>query len=731
MDALDSFAPLRADEAHVETIRPDEDLWCPVLPVPDDAPKLTKTTIEKHCPTGYVFTSRWCYRDQDGHRLLYMARYDRPANGQHTTKQFKPLTYCDGPDGRSEWRCKNLPLPRPLYGLDELAARRDAPVLIVVGEKTVTEASHLFIDHVVITSPNGSNSARKADWSPLAGRAVTIWSDNNPPGSGYAADVADMLHKAGTASVRVVQIPDGWPPGWDLADPLPPGVTEADLAKMLAKAEPVTNVGLDIWSTPIPIVSTLPPVESFTPAMLPRVLRDYVMDVADHQQSPPDFVAVAAICGVAAMVGNKFRIRPKQNDDWEVVPNLWGAIVGRPSAMKSPAMQSALAPVYALQDELRRAWEEECKTLMIEAAVSNLNAKQAKRKAEKALRAGDREEAKKILPNAISASEHPPCPRLIINDATVEKLGELLNQNANGLLLIRDELAGFLTRMEKEEFQGERTLYLEAFSGDGCFTYDRIVRGTIHIQNCTLSIIGGVQPSRIAPLVRGAMSGTSNDGLIQRLQMTVWPDDICSWRWVDRKPDRDARDAFEDVFRYLSTLPCGFQDRPHVLRFTPEAQNLYREWMEDIQVEARSGVLTSTLESHVLKMPKTVASLALIFELIDGGLQFVGEEATRLALGWADYLRSHANRLYAAGQTMTEEGARLIVERRGQLPDPFTIWDIQRKGWATLADHEAVLAAVDVLIATSHCREVRSTASPAGGRPSVRYVWNPTLRQKE
>ena len=427
-------------------------------------------------------------------------------------------------------------------------------------------------------------------------------------------------------------------------------MTEADLTELLAEAASVSNVESDVWRTPQPIASTLPPVEAFTPALLPKALRDYVMDVADRQQSPPDFVAVTAICGVAAMVGNKFRIRPKQNDDWEVVPNLWGAIVGRPSAMKSPAMQSALAPVYALQDELRRAWEEECKTLMIEAAVSNLNAKQAKKKAEKALEAGDREEAKKILANVISANEHPPCPRLIINDATVEKLGELLNQNANGLLLIRDELAGFLARMEKEEFQGERAFYLEAFNGDGCFTYDQIVRGTIHIQNCTLSIIGGVQPSRIAPLVRGAMSGTSNDGLLQRLQMTVWPDDICSWRWVDRKPDRDARDAFEDVFRYLSTLPRGFQDRPHVLRFTPEAQNLYREWMEDIQVEARSGVLTSTLESHVLKMPKTVASLALIFELIDGGLQFVGEEATRLALGWADYLRSHANRLYQRGR---------------------------------------------------------------------------------
>lgn len=32
------------------------------------------------------------------------------------------------------------------------------------------------------------------------------------------------------------------------------------------------------------------------------------------------------------------------------------------------------------------------------------------------------------------------------------------------------------------------------------------------------------QPSGIAPIVRGAIIGTGNDGLIQWLQMTVWPD---------------------------------------------------------------------------------------------------------------------------------------------------------------------------------------------------------------
>ena len=125
--------------------------------------------------------------------------------------------------------------------------------------------------------------------------------------------------------------------------------------------------------------------------------------------------------------------------------------------------------------------------------------------------------------------EDPSCPRLIVNDATVEKLGELLNENPNGLLLTRDELAGFLARIESEEYQSERAFYLEAFSGDGKYTCDRIGRGTIHIEHCILSLIGGIQPTKLAPLVRAALGGTNNDGLVQRLQLAVWPDDIGSW----------------------------------------------------------------------------------------------------------------------------------------------------------------------------------------------------------
>jgi hypothetical protein len=103
------------------------------------------------------------------------------------------------------------------------------------------------------------------------------------------------------------------------------------------------------------------------------------------------------ICGLAALAGNRVRIRPKQHDDWEVVPNLWGAIIGRPSAMKSPAMRSALAPLYAIQDNLGKDWEAAQRDASIEGALSGLDDKEAAKKAAKAIKGGDREEAKRLL----------------------------------------------------------------------------------------------------------------------------------------------------------------------------------------------------------------------------------------------------------------------------------------------------------------------------------------------
>ncbi len=94
---------------------------------------------------------------------------------------------------------------------------------------------------------------------------------------------------------------------------------------------------------PDPISSVMP----FDAEMLPESIREYVLDIADRQQSSPDFVAVSAICGLAAVLGRKVLMRPKQHDDWTVTPNQWGALIGRPSAMKSPKHERGFETIRA------------------------------------------------------------------------------------------------------------------------------------------------------------------------------------------------------------------------------------------------------------------------------------------------------------------------------------------------------------------------------------------------
>lgn len=60
--------------------------------------------------------------------------------------------------------------------------------------------------------------------------------------------------------------------------------------------------------------------------------------------------------------------------------------------------------------------------------------------------------------------------------------------------------------------------------------------------------------------------------------------------------------------------------------------------MKEIQDAARSPEIHPALESHMLKMPQTIAGLALLFEIIDGGLEAVGVQAITRALRWAQPL---------------------------------------------------------------------------------------------
>ena len=481
--------------------------------------------------------------------------------------------------------------------------------------------------------------------------------------------------------------------------------------------EPVTAV------TPLP--DPLPPVEPFVPELLPKALSDYVVDVAKRIPSvPPDFVAVSAICALAGVVGCRIGIKPKQRDEWVVVPNQWGALIGRPSAGKTPAINEAMRPVKAIEAEETRAFREAEKEHQATTKVLAMQAQADEKQAKKLIAEGKSEQARVLLMSAeYGVQEEPARRRIIVKDATVESLGELLSKNPTGLLLERDELTGWLARIQREDAQEERAFFLEGWNGNGTYTVDRIGRGHIAIPRHCVSIIGGIQPSKLEPLVRSAVMAKADDGLIQRFQLAVWPDDRKQWQWVDRYPAQDAKKAYSEAFNRLWALPIPDpEEELPCLRFTPEAQALFIRWSEEHQAEARSDEHPDAVQSHLLKMDTTMAGLALLFELVQGGREAVGVEATLLALAWSDYLKSHANRIYSAGVAAGLHGARLLLRRKDKLPDGFKSRDIKRKGWTGLTDNEVVSDALDILC--EHGYLIERPVNPSLGRPTVTFAWN-------
>ena len=187
---VDPFAPVAGSKRRPVAAAT---AWTAIMPVPDGTPPPPAAH-----PTLGAATTEWRYADAAGRVLGYVRRFD-PAEG----KQFRPLTLQRSAAGaNAEWRWESWPAPRPLYGLRELAQRPGAPVVVTEGEKACDAARKLLPGFVAVTSPNGSKSAGKADWSPLRGRAVTIWPDADPAGGDYARAVAKATERAGASRWR-------------------------------------------------------------------------------------------------------------------------------------------------------------------------------------------------------------------------------------------------------------------------------------------------------------------------------------------------------------------------------------------------------------------------------------------------------------------------------------------------------------------------------------------------
>jgi putative DNA primase/helicase len=517
-------------------------------------------------------------------------------------------------------------------------------------------------------------------------------------------------------------------------------------ARLAGMADP--EQGAEPWPEPAELPGLLPAVPEMPAALIPEPFRGFVMDVSERMQVAAEIPAVSIIVSISSVVGRSIGIHPKQHDPWLVIPNLWGLIAARSGMLKSPAIAEGTGPIGVLERNERLKHESEEAALRADEEISAARLAAVRADIAKAAKSKNEAELRQLKDELLRLqaeiqSQRVPRRRYRANDATTEKLLEILVDNPRGLFVYRDELAGWLRSLDKVGREMDRAFYLESWNGDQPFTSDRIGRGTIHVPALCLSVFGGIQPPKLAAYVSDTLNSTSNDdGLIQRFQLAVHPDPHKDWKLVDRPADHNAKGRAVRVFEILDAYEPGELGVPvehgtPSIHFDAAAQDLFNEWVTTHQRRILEGECGPAFESHLSKYRSLMPSLALLFHLIEwadangprGDIGPVSLDAAALAAAWCDYLELHARKIYAGAINPDLQAAHLLQEkiRQGKVRDGSRVREIYRNQWSGLQTKERVIQGLMILAEHGHVR--LASVKAGAGRPASETVnINPRLK---
>jgi Protein of unknown function (DUF3987) len=704
----------------------------------------------------------WKYRDEERNATALVARYDdRKEDAKKRFHQYRLAA-----DG--QW-VEGASTPLPLYGLDTLPKPHvTQKVYIFEGEKCATAAHHLGLS--ALTSMMGSSQAQYADWAILAKfRHVcefVLIPDNDNPGHKYMEAVAQEVQKScPSAKLTVCKLSIenksddfvDWilahskcPPEWDGFGPIDEPHSEY---LRIAFEDYVNSNSLDAFkyfeknvdgppafnSSPEAIKESLSEVLPCPTLTLPQELADWIQGNAKQMQIAEDYFVASLLVYLGSLIGRKRGLRLRQGTSWIEFPNLWGMVVGRPAMMKSPAMKAVLGPLEVLATRAIDEYNAALKQYESELESWKIRSKACEEVYKNDYKNSLKKETQSQKPVKRHIEEMPTEPkkrRYKTQDATTQKLGEILLDNPQGLLLYRDELAGWLISFEKNGREGDRQFFLESWSGNQAFDVDRIERGSLHIPALCLSIFGSIQPGPLGQYINSALQGgTGDDGFIQRFQIMVWPNTKDHWELIQGIPISELETPVNQIFNCLDRLTFDPIGAPVILSFTNEAQALFDKWQGSYEKRLRAGDLPPHMEAHLTKYKKLLPSLCLILEHVQEAANgkhpsAVSVHTLESAIGWLAYFESHAHRIYGSGANATPKIAKELIKhlRKGDIEEPFTIRDIYHgKHWGGLGTAKQVQEVVDYLVEKHY---LASKLVKSVGRPTEKYWVNPQIYEE-
>ena len=246
--------------------------------------------------------------------------------------------------------------------------------------------------------------------------------------------------------------------------------------------------------------------------------------------------AHAILAALASAIGNTAVIRLKHG--WLEPSVLWVALVGWSGTLKSPVLDLALCPIRRRQAT----------------AIANFEAAWQAYETEKEQYGADlrewlRKGKSKGEPEP-RPPEEPTCERFYVSDVTVEALAKRLQKTPRGLLLAREELAGWLGSFDlyKGGKGGSDSSHWLTMFGARDLLVDRKSEGQkpIFVPRAAVSIVGGIQPQ---VLQRALGREHFDDGMAARLLLTMPP--TTQKHWTEATVDRTTEAAMESLFDFL------------------------------------------------------------------------------------------------------------------------------------------------------------------------------------
>ncbi|GAA4420245.1 DUF3987 domain-containing protein [Bremerella cremea] len=652
-----------------------------------------------------------------------VARYDyqdETGNLQFQVVRMQPKTFRQRrPDEKGGWHFNVKGIRVVPFRLPRLLADSGRVVFIVEGEKDVEALERIGC---LATCNAGGALKWTADHSAfLKDRTVVILPDNDEPGRQHAQSVAMSLQGIALA-VKVVTLP-GLPEKGDVSDWLATGGTKEQL-KQLALETALWEPGQEPWPEIDSIDSRDLP--AFPTEVLPPILQTFVEAESHFTQTPPDMTAMLclAVCGAALAKRVRIEARPGFSEP----TNLFVCAILDPGNRKSAVFGDVTRP---LKDIEREPIEEARPTV---ARMASQRRQDEKRLANLEKKGGDDPDARQAaIDLAAELDLQPPAvlPRLIVDDATGEKLGMMLSDQGGRLASFSPEGTVFDLMAGQYSKSGlpQMDVYLKGHNGDD-LTTDRVGRETVQVASPALTCGYTVQKSVIESL--NETKAFRGRGLLGRF-LYAMPQSWIGRRLVACPPVPEmVKAAYDHLVRRLFST-----EGLHVLQLTSEAAQAFQSWEVEAESMLAEGGELEAMRDWGAKLHGATLRLAGILHCVAGSLdQPVERSSVEAAIAVSRYLIPHAEAVFdvmTALEDPTTDGARYLVRWLDETClEEFSRRDAHQHGRRKFKKVEDIDAPIGELIRRGYVRlKVTEAETTPGRKPSPRYEVNPALWKSE